>query len=126
MGEFLLGIVALGVYCCGSFMLLLGYLRGRSTWRCEGRPAPSPYRALPHVALHRHNLPYPVLPYLPLPGAYFRSRAVPIFCRFYLEMQGLPGMPLEEVSAKLSKVTQVFLDEGLQLDRWGIHRVALA
>ena len=46
--------------------------------------------------------------------------------RFYLEMQGEPGVPLEEVSARLSKVAEVFLEEALQLRRWGMKRVALA
>lgn len=41
-------------------------------------------------------------------------------------MQGEPGVPLEEVSARLSNVAEVFLDEALQLGRWGMKRVALA
>lgn len=91
------------------------------------------YPTLPHLTLPYHTLPTlpcvtlpyptllnPTLPYLPSIARASRRG------RFYLEMQGLPGMPLEEVAAKLSKVTQAFLDDGLQLDRWGIHRVALA
>ncbi|CAM9953061.1 unnamed protein product [Scytosiphon promiscuus] len=46
--------------------------------------------------------------------------------KFYMEMQGEPGVPLEEVSARLSVVADVFLEEAFQLERWGMKRVALA
>ncbi|CAN0448977.1 unnamed protein product, partial [Hapterophycus canaliculatus] len=46
--------------------------------------------------------------------------------KFYMEMQGQPGVPLKEVSARLSKVAEVFLQDALELKRWGMERVALA
>ncbi|CAM9755587.1 unnamed protein product, partial [Ectocarpus sp. 8 AP-2014] len=46
--------------------------------------------------------------------------------KFYLEKQGRPGVPLEEVSAQLSELAVVFLEDALQLKRWGMKRVALA
>lgn len=46
--------------------------------------------------------------------------------RFYLEMHGAPGVPLEEVSARLSNIGAMFVEEALQPERWGMKRVALA
>lgn len=41
-------------------------------------------------------------------------------------MQGRPGVPYEEVARRLTRVADVFIDECLQPERWGIKRVALA
>lgn len=46
--------------------------------------------------------------------------------RFYLEMQGQPGVPKAEVSRRLSEVAAVFVEESLQPERWGMTKVALA
>lgn len=52
-----------------------------------------------------------------------------VYCpvnRYYLEMQGQPGVPLEEVSRRLSVVADVFVEECLQPKRWGLQRFSWA
>lgn len=46
--------------------------------------------------------------------------------RYYVEMQGKPGVPLEEVSNSLSKIAAAFVDEALEPEHWGMKRVTLA
>lgn len=46
--------------------------------------------------------------------------------KYYLEMQGQPGIPLKEVSERLSEVASVFIEECLQPKRWGLQRFSWA
>ena len=64
-------------------------------------------------------------------GVYYSSCtpylvARPVRGRFYLEMQGKPGVPLEQVSVRLSEIASVFVDEALEPERWAMKRVALS